>query len=61
MTDPDRAEMQALCELFRREMARENDVLLFDKEGYVRIGRIIGGAARQGRSDYVALRNRQVG
>jgi hypothetical protein len=32
MTDPDRAEMQALCELFRREMARENDVLLFDRK-----------------------------
>jgi hypothetical protein len=56
MTDRDRAEMRALCDQFRRDMARENDVLLFDKESRERIGEAIGRAARQGRSDYVALR-----
>jgi hypothetical protein len=52
MTDPDRAEMQALCELFRREMARENDVLLFDKEACVRIGR----NRRRGAAGAIGLR-----
>jgi hypothetical protein len=37
-------------------MARENDQLLFDHEARQRIGQIIGQSARQGRSDYVALR-----
>jgi hypothetical protein len=57
MTDRDRAEMLALCDQFRREMAREVDeVPLFDQEACHRIGRMIGSAVRQGRSNYVALR-----
>ncbi len=32
MDDSDRAEMQALCDQFRREMAREVEHTLFNKE-----------------------------
>jgi len=56
MTDPDRAEMQALCEAFRRDMARQVDEQLFDHEARERIGQMIGQAVRQGQSDYAALR-----
>jgi hypothetical protein len=56
MTDRDRAEMRALCDQFRRAMARENDVLLFDRDARIRIGEAIGKAARHGRSDYAAVR-----
>jgi hypothetical protein len=56
MTDRDRAEMQALLDQFRRGMAEEFDQPLFDKEARVRIGETIGKAARQGYSDYIALR-----
>ena len=56
MTDRERSEMRALCDQFRRTMAREVDQALFDKDARVRIGEIIGRAARQGRSDYVVLR-----
>jgi hypothetical protein len=56
MTDRDRAEMRALCNQFRRTMAREVDQALFDDDARVRIGEMIGRAARQGHSDYVALR-----
>lgn len=52
MTDRDRAEMQALCEAFRRDMARENDAALSDQDARIRIGAAIGKAARHGRSDY---------
>jgi hypothetical protein len=57
MTDLDRAEMRALCDQFRRTMARENDVLPFDQDAHVRTGEMISSAVRQGRSDYVALRS----
>ena len=57
MDDSDRAEMRALCDQFRREMAgvltREP---VFDHDARQRIGEAIGKAARQGRSDYAALR-----
>jgi hypothetical protein len=56
MDDRDHAEMRALCDQFREAMARENDQLLFDQEARQRIGQIIGRSARQGRSDYAALR-----
>jgi hypothetical protein len=56
MTDRDRAEMRALCDQFRRDMARENDAALFDHEAKQRIGQMIGQAVRQGQSDYLALR-----
>jgi hypothetical protein len=49
--DRDRAEMRALCDQFRREMARENDVLLFDPAARARIGQMIGRAALAG-SEY---------
>ena len=54
MDDRDRAEMQALCDQFRREMAREVDEPLFDHDARARIGQAIGRSARQGRSDYAA-------
>jgi hypothetical protein len=38
MDDRDRAEMQALCDQFRREMAREVDEPLFDHDARARIG-----------------------
>ena len=52
MTDRDRAEMRALCEQFRRNMARENDVLLFDHDAKQRIGKMIGSAVREGGSEF---------
>jgi hypothetical protein len=39
MTDRDRAEMRALCDLFRRETARQIDEQLFDPDARVRSGR----------------------
>jgi hypothetical protein len=51
MTDLDRAEMRALCDLFRREMARQVDEPLFDPAARVRIGQMIGRAALVG-SEY---------
>lgn len=56
MTDRDRAEMRALCDQFRQLMSRKVDTPLYDHETRVRIGQMIGQAARQGRSDYAALR-----
>lgn len=57
MTDPDRAEMRTLCEAFRQAMAREVEApLQFDQHARVRIGEMIGRAARQGRSYHAALR-----
>ncbi len=50
--------MRALADQFREAMAREMDQPLFDEEARMRIGRMIGGPVRQGRSDYVALRRR---
>ncbi len=58
MDDRDRAEMQALCDLFRELMAREVEHPVFDGEARVRIGEAIGRAARRERSDYAALRSR---
>jgi hypothetical protein len=55
MDDLDRAEMRALCDAFREAMARE-PAPTFDVPARVRVGEMIGKAARQGRSDYVALR-----
>ena len=52
MDDRDRAEMQALCDQFRRTMARENDVLLYEHEATVRLGHMIGSAVRQGGSQF---------
>jgi hypothetical protein len=45
-----------VCDQFRELMAREVDHPLFDQDARVRIGKMIGKAARQGRSDYVSLR-----
>ena len=56
MTDHDRAEMQALCDQFRRMMVRKVDRALFDDDARKRIGEMIGQAARQCRSDYITLR-----
>jgi hypothetical protein len=56
MTDVDRAEMRALCDQFRREMVRDVERTMFDKEACQRIGEVTSKAARQGRSDYIALR-----
>jgi hypothetical protein len=47
MDDPDRAEMR-LCDAFRREMAREIDVPLVDRESQQRIGQMIGRPALAG-------------
>jgi low affinity Fe/Cu permease len=58
VTNLDRAEMQALLDQFRRDMARENDVLLFDHEARQRIGEMIGKAVRQGGSELEYLRRR---
>ena len=59
MADLDRAEMEALLDQFRRDMARENDVLLFDHEARQRIGEMIGKAVRQGGSEFEYLRRRR--
>jgi hypothetical protein len=56
MTDRDRAEMRALCDQFRRDMERENDVLLYDQEARHRIGEMIGKAAQGW--EFAYLRNR---
>jgi hypothetical protein len=54
MTDRDRAEMRALCDQFRREMARQVDEQMCDHEARQRIGQMIG-QARQG-SEFGYLR-----
>jgi hypothetical protein len=46
--DRDRAEMRALCDQFRREMARQVDEPLFDPAARARIGQMIGRAALAG-------------
>ena len=46
MTDRDRAEMQALLDQFRKAMARENAVLLFDHETRQRFGQMIAKAVQ---------------
>ena len=51
MDDRDRAELRALCDLFRQTMARQVEEPLFDKEARVRIGEMIGRAALVG-SEY---------
>lgn len=56
MIDRDRAGMLELYRQFREAITREVDEPAFDKEARVRIGEIIGHAARQGQSDYAALR-----
>ena len=56
MDDVDRHEMQVLCDQFRQLMQREIDPPQFDKEVRERVGKLIGRAARQGRSDFAALR-----
>jgi hypothetical protein len=56
MTDRDYAELRALCDLFRREMACQRDPPPFDRESRDRVGELISRAARQGRSDYAAVR-----
>ena len=58
MDDLDRAEMRALCDLFRRVMARQVDEPLFDKEARQPIGRLIGGAVRRGGSEFGYLPQR---
>jgi hypothetical protein len=58
MTDLDRAEMRALADQFHQLMRRDIDPpMQFDQEARERIGQMIGQAARQGRSDYAALRS----
>ena len=59
MTDRDRAEMQALLDQFRKAMARENEVQLFDHEARQRIGKMIGKATREGGSDFGYLPRRK--
>jgi hypothetical protein len=56
MIDRDRAEMRALCDRFKELMQRQVEAPLFDDEALVRIGDMIGKAARQGCPDYVVLR-----
>jgi hypothetical protein len=58
MTDRDRAELRALCDQFRRAMASENDVLLYDQDAKPRIGEMIGSAVRRGGSEFGYLRRR---
>jgi hypothetical protein len=40
--------MGALCDAFRRSIARENEVLLYDHGAKQRFGEMIGKAMRQG-------------
>jgi len=56
MIDQDRLEMLKIYHQFREAMAREIAEPAFDHEARVRIGEIIGHAARQGQADYAALR-----
>jgi hypothetical protein len=58
MTDRDRADMAALCDHFRRDMGRENEVLLYDQEAKQRFGQMIGQAVRKGNSEFGYLRRR---
>ena len=46
MDEFDRAKMRALCDQFRKAMARENEEL-FDDEGCERAGEMIGRAMRR--------------
>jgi len=52
MTDRDRADMRALCDQFRRDMGRENAVLLYDQEAKQRFGQMIGQALLEGNSEF---------
>jgi hypothetical protein len=56
MIDQDRVKMLELCHQFREAMTRQVHEPVFDNESRVRIGEMIGQAARQGQPDYVALR-----
>jgi hypothetical protein len=56
MTDRDRAEMRALCDQFRRDMERENYVLLYDQEAKQRGGRMIGRAQQGAEFGYLRRR-----
>jgi hypothetical protein len=56
MIDQDRVEMLELFRHFREAMTREIDEPTFDNEARVRIGEILGYAARQGQADYAVLR-----
>jgi hypothetical protein len=58
MTDHDRAEMQGLLDQFRKAVAREHEVLLYDHEARQRIGDMIAGAVRQGGSAFGYLPQR---
>jgi hypothetical protein len=49
MDDRDRAELRALCDLFRRDMPRQVDEPPFDHDARQRIGQAIGKAGRAGR------------
>ena len=55
--DRDRAEMRALCDLFRQSM-RESGPMLFDQDAKQRIGEMIGSAVRRGGSEFGYLRRR---
>ena len=52
MTDRDRAEMRALCDAFRKTIARENETLVFDPGAKQRIGEMIGRATWEGVADF---------
>jgi hypothetical protein len=52
MTDRDRAEMRALCDLFRQAIARQVDEPVFDHDARARIGQAIGSAVRDGGSAF---------
>ena len=49
MDDRDRAEMQALCDLFRESSQRNINPPLFGEDARQRFGEMISRAARQGR------------
>ena len=59
MDDRDRAELRALCDLFRRDMARQVDEPPFDHDAKQRIGQVIGKAGRQGGSEFGYLPQRK--
>jgi hypothetical protein len=56
MIDQDRVKMLELCSQFREAMTHRVHRPVFDNDARVRIGEMIGQAARQGQPDYVALR-----
>ena len=52
MDNPDRVEMQALCDQFRELMMREVEAPLFDHDVRQRIGEMISSVMRNGESQF---------